>query len=248
MALEARQNGKDLQDVERETLGVCHAQAGSILAAAWGFPENLERLLSGHHSPDGVPASSLASILRLARSAVKMAGVGRAGNDHVLECDSKTLQAASISPDLWKVILYKTIEQTQEVCNHFEIKWIQNPILRPSPQVKLTFEVLGSSTVVASSLSAFECFGHTILRGDPIQTPGDVLVVVNPEPEVVRRISELRESHKVVITVWTTEPHADLAIALDRAGVPILLYAPTPLDMAEAVVRASRERKTPGHR
>ena len=48
---EAAEEGRPLCDIEREKLGVTHAEAGAYLLAVWGLPVGTVQAVANHHAP-----------------------------------------------------------------------------------------------------------------------------------------------------------------------------------------------------
>jgi putative nucleotidyltransferase with HDIG domain len=44
--------------IERETLGITHAEVGAYLLGLWGIPFTITEAVANHHSPSTVPAAS----------------------------------------------------------------------------------------------------------------------------------------------------------------------------------------------
>jgi putative nucleotidyltransferase with HDIG domain len=57
-------SGATFVDAERETLGLDHAEAGSLLAADWSFPQAIVDVIRDHHDPQ--PDDFLSNLIHLA--------------------------------------------------------------------------------------------------------------------------------------------------------------------------------------
>jgi HD-like signal output (HDOD) protein/CheY-like chemotaxis protein len=91
----ARREPERVLELERELLGVTHADVGARLLAIWGLPPAIVDVVQFHHDPGGAPAScrSLASIVHVADSSVQhlpaptlvdLGSLERAGCAHLL--------------------------------------------------------------------------------------------------------------------------------------------------------------------
>ncbi len=71
-----------LVELERETLGICHVEAGVLLAERWNLEPAVVRLVESHHLPDG-SADPDAAILHLTDYLLASLGVGYRENTPV---------------------------------------------------------------------------------------------------------------------------------------------------------------------
>ena len=63
--LQSQDRNVPLFDVERERLGITHAQVGGYLLGLWGFPESVAEAIALHHGPSGSACSRLSAILHV---------------------------------------------------------------------------------------------------------------------------------------------------------------------------------------
>lgn len=56
----------DILDMERQVFGADHCQIGAELAKAWGFPEELQYVVSTHHEPPSRSGFELVDMVRVA--------------------------------------------------------------------------------------------------------------------------------------------------------------------------------------
>jgi putative nucleotidyltransferase with HDIG domain len=61
MLAEARASGRPLHFVERERVGVTHAEIGAYLLTLWGLPHRIVEAVAHHHSPIRIPGTKLDS-------------------------------------------------------------------------------------------------------------------------------------------------------------------------------------------
>jgi HD-like signal output (HDOD) protein len=54
----ARASGRRIADVERETLGVTHAEVGACLLDVWGLPSSIVDAVRFHHDPTAAPPAT----------------------------------------------------------------------------------------------------------------------------------------------------------------------------------------------
>jgi HD-like signal output (HDOD) protein len=55
---QARETKRPISDIERELLGVTHAEVGACLLGLWGLPQSLIDVVRYHHDPAGAPAGA----------------------------------------------------------------------------------------------------------------------------------------------------------------------------------------------
>ncbi len=70
LVLEKVAQGAFFVDAEREVLGMDHAEAGSILAADWSFPQAIVEVIRDHHNPQA--GDFLPNLIHLADLLVRM--------------------------------------------------------------------------------------------------------------------------------------------------------------------------------
>ncbi len=70
LVLEKVAQGAFFVDAEREVLGMDHAEAGSILAADWSFPQAIVEVIRDHHNPQS--GDFLPNLIHLADLLVRM--------------------------------------------------------------------------------------------------------------------------------------------------------------------------------
>lgn len=77
---ESIRRGQPLHELERERLGITHAEAGALLSRRWSLPTELGQMIAGHHLPPLSPVPDLRSIGFQVHHAVQTA-VGNEGVD-----------------------------------------------------------------------------------------------------------------------------------------------------------------------
>jgi HD-like signal output (HDOD) protein len=101
----AQAERRSLRDVERELLGVDHAEIGGWLAQQWSFPAVLTEPIRFHHTPRAArEAADETAIVHVANTMIRAVGYGSGGDDRLppidpaawnrLALDSATLDAA----------------------------------------------------------------------------------------------------------------------------------------------------------
>ncbi|NOY52825.1 MAG: HDOD domain-containing protein [Deltaproteobacteria bacterium] len=84
----ARDKQTEIRQIEREVLGLDHADAGAWLVETWGLPDIFVRAIQDHHFP-GDTTDPLAKLLTLADLTIRRMGIGNGGNpcEPVIEDD-----------------------------------------------------------------------------------------------------------------------------------------------------------------
>jgi putative nucleotidyltransferase with HDIG domain len=102
----ARAERKYIFDLEREIMGVSHAEAGSWLARKWNFPRQLVEAVAYHHKPRlAKEAKKLAATVHLADAFIKMTGFGFGGDPLVHPVDEEAWAMLGLGDDDVKDIL-----------------------------------------------------------------------------------------------------------------------------------------------
>jgi putative nucleotidyltransferase with HDIG domain len=77
----------ELFDAEKQKLGFTHCDTGKMLADYWNLPEDVNRVIEFHHSPEKCPSpATLPSLVNLADLLCRLRGMGY-GYDEMLEID-----------------------------------------------------------------------------------------------------------------------------------------------------------------
>ncbi len=79
-----RRDDRFLIEVEREILGIDHAEVGGMLAQTWHFPVSLFEAVAHHHDPAAAPAGSLANVVHVADATAHALGLSRAADEMVM--------------------------------------------------------------------------------------------------------------------------------------------------------------------
>jgi len=72
-----------LLDAERSILGTDHVAVGLALAERWRFPEVIRHAIAGHHTPEPLGSSSIASLVNVANGIVHALDLAAVDNDLV---------------------------------------------------------------------------------------------------------------------------------------------------------------------
>lgn len=97
--LEISQDKKtEIWRIEREVLGLDHADAGAWLAKTWGLPELFVRAIQDHHVP-GDETEPMARLLTLADLVIRRMGIGNGGNPCEPVMDENLLNALALTED-----------------------------------------------------------------------------------------------------------------------------------------------------
>jgi len=72
---------QEFQEMEKQILGIDHAETGARILEAWSFPQRIIDAVRYHHRPDAVdPADTMIDLVHVANVLCRMIGVG-IGND-----------------------------------------------------------------------------------------------------------------------------------------------------------------------
>lgn len=94
---------KFLYEIEKENLGITHAEVGGIIAKKWNFPLKLIEPIMYHHRPPLSEKFNIeTSIVHLANTLALARGVGYSGEFYV----------PSVHPSSWELLNFKEVEIT----------------------------------------------------------------------------------------------------------------------------------------
>ena len=79
---------RSVYDVEKEILGITHADVGHVLAATWGLPPEVVTCIAHHHHPSGAQMHRrLGALVHMSDIAVRTMGVGCGGDTLIPDMD-----------------------------------------------------------------------------------------------------------------------------------------------------------------
>jgi len=86
--------------IEKEYLGLDHAEMAHLLMKQWNFPTSLIQPVRYHHNPSECPAEQvdMAMLVNLANSICHESGIGQSGNNY-MEIDNKILKKLGLSDE-----------------------------------------------------------------------------------------------------------------------------------------------------
>lgn len=89
-----------LYKIEKECLGLDHAEMAYLLMKQWNFPANLIQPVRYHHNPSVCPKDQvdMAMIVNLANFICHQSGIGHSGNNKI-ETDNKVLRKLGFSDE-----------------------------------------------------------------------------------------------------------------------------------------------------
>ncbi len=101
----ASTGGKPLYLVEREQLGITHAEVGRKLCEHWNIPPALARVAASHHAAEFSSKDDIAGAIRIANSLAKLADIGSSGDEHVERDVFKRIDEKKVAGGLHKILL-----------------------------------------------------------------------------------------------------------------------------------------------
>jgi HD-like signal output (HDOD) protein len=113
----ARDSGITRITVERETLGVDHAELGGLIAQAWDLPETLRVGIGYHHAPEDVDAP-VAYAVHLADAAATRVGHGVDDNAD-LETFARAMGELGLTADAYDDVCAQVADRFDEVIGRF---------------------------------------------------------------------------------------------------------------------------------
>ena len=78
-----------MYEVEKDVLGITHADIGSGLARKWQLPGTLSGVIGGHHDPTSDESNPMAQLVHIANAFSKAAGFAFAERGTDLKIDEK---------------------------------------------------------------------------------------------------------------------------------------------------------------
>lgn len=107
-------------EVEKELIGVSHAELGGMILKQWGFPEEIEKAVLHHHDPDALDQEPLTAIVALANALVITMGIGVGADGLSVKMQGQGLQRFGITPmhlEMCMASLLMEIDRAQELFN-----------------------------------------------------------------------------------------------------------------------------------
>ena len=102
----AKKGKKQIIEIEKEIIGLDHAEAGHILLTKWQLPITISEGIRCHHSPmqATVIARNLASIIHIANHIVRKLNIGTGKDEAIQEIDPQSIKTLNLSePDIKKI-------------------------------------------------------------------------------------------------------------------------------------------------
>ena len=115
----ARSEFRPLHEVEKEVLGLDHAELAHILMKRWRFPLSLETIIRYHHRPLRSPNTLEAAIVHLADMIAIAAGSGFSGERRVPPLEAEVWDLLGISPCTIPVVADQALRQLDEIFHYF---------------------------------------------------------------------------------------------------------------------------------
>lgn len=116
----ARLHDQPLHAVERELLGIDHAEVGALLAQHWSFPPALVAAIAGHHGPGTATAlsgqPSLGELLQVADAVAHALDLHRAEDECVPAVCPELAQRLRLTPERCARVLAITEQGVDAAC------------------------------------------------------------------------------------------------------------------------------------
>jgi len=117
--VKARQSGRLVRDIEKETMQVDHADIAGMILNKWSLPLSLEDTIRHHHAPAAAADSMEASIVHLADVLANAIGIGSSGEFLVPPLDPAAWDTIGLPTDVLPVIVNEGDAQIAEVLSFF---------------------------------------------------------------------------------------------------------------------------------
>ncbi len=104
-----------LLDAERAVLGIDHIAAGNALAVQWHFSPVIQHAINGHHMPDLIGSSSIASLINVADATVHALDLAGADDDLVPPVSLTAWHGVGLDADVYMLIFRETELEFEQI-------------------------------------------------------------------------------------------------------------------------------------
>ncbi|HVN70773.1 MAG TPA: HDOD domain-containing protein [Desulfomonilia bacterium] len=120
----ARDGTRPLDEIEKEMLGVTHADVGHDVLAHWKLPVLYEEAIWCHHAPVQViddEQYKISGIVNIADTLAHMTGVGASGNNYPRQVTASLLKKFSLTTDVLDGLMESVPKQIDAICEELGI-------------------------------------------------------------------------------------------------------------------------------
>lgn len=120
----AREGARSLEDVEKEMLGITHAEVGHDVMAHWKLPRLYEETVWCHHAPVQVIDEDqfrVSAIVHVANTLTHMTGIGSSGNCLPQQIPASLMRRLSLDEGILDGLMKSVPPQIDAVCEEIGI-------------------------------------------------------------------------------------------------------------------------------
>jgi putative nucleotidyltransferase with HDIG domain len=120
----AKNEGRNLHEVEQEILGYDHTKIGKRLSNKWNLPKSITTVIAYHHTPELVINSEdgmLPCIVSVADALVRLRKIGDSGNNAKPSLSKKVLDALKLKKEDLPVIIIKLEAELEKAETFLEL-------------------------------------------------------------------------------------------------------------------------------
>lgn len=120
----ARDGTRPLDEIEKEMLGITHADVGHDVIAHWKLPSLYEESIWCHHAPVQViddDQFKVSGVINIANTLAHMTGIGSSGNTYPQQVTTALLKKFSLSTEVLDGLMESVPKQIDMICEEIGI-------------------------------------------------------------------------------------------------------------------------------
>jgi len=120
----ARDGTRPLDEIEKEMLGITHADVGHDVVAHWKLPSLYEESIWCHHAPVQViddDQFKISGVINIANTLAHMTGIGSSGNTYPQQVTISLLKKFSLSTEVLDGLMESVPKQIDMICEEIGI-------------------------------------------------------------------------------------------------------------------------------